>query len=133
MTRTDLPAGRGPATRSAVPARAYLIAGLAMGAAWAWNAGQPLWEHALKFGLLLFVGAPLLHLLQKRRAAARPAGGPRLKLVPVVAAKATVLAAALLASYLLRSTPHGDLYVAAGLAVAIAAFGPLLHRRFVIG
>ncbi|MDL4819672.1 hypothetical protein [Actinomadura opuntiae] len=131
MTRVDLPAPRRHATGPAVPARAYRVAGLVMGGVWAWNAGQPVWEHALKLGLLLFVGAPLLHLAQKRRAARHPAAAPRVSIVRVAAAKGVLLAAALLASYLLRSTPHGDLYVAAGLAVAIAGIGPLLHRRFV--
>lgn len=135
MTRQDLPLPR----RAAAPAgprsikRVYLMAGLVMGAVWAWNAGEPVWEHALKFGLLLFVGAPLLHLVQKRRTAGRPQEGPRLSLARAVAAKGVLLAAALLASYLLRSTPHGDLYVAAGLFVAIAGVGPLVHRHLMTG
>ncbi|MFB4300752.1 hypothetical protein [Actinomadura sp. NTSP31] len=135
MTRQDLPLPRrAPAiagTRSVT--RVYLTAGLIMGAVWAWNAGEPVWEHALKFGLLLFAGVPLLHLVRKRRTAGRPQEGPRLSLARAVAAKGVLLAAALLASYLLRSTPHGDLYVAAALAAAIAGIGPLLHRHLVVG
>ena len=135
MTRPDLPMSRRAAalvgTRSVK--RVYRTAGLIMGAVWAWNAGEPVWEHALKFGLLLFVGVPLLHLVQKRRTAGRPQAGPQLSLARAVVAKGVLLAAALVASYLLRSTPHGDLYVAAGLFVAIAGIGPLLHRHLLTG
>ncbi|HEU5029727.1 MAG TPA: hypothetical protein VFV01_32775 [Spirillospora sp.] len=135
MTRQDLPLPRRAAALAGPRSvrRGYLMAGLIMGAVWAWNAGEPVWEHALKFGLLLFVGVPLLHLVQKRRTAGRPQAGPRLSLGRAVAAKGVLLAAALLASYLLRSTPHGDLYVAVGLVAAIAGIGPLLHRHLVAG
>ncbi|MBD2894451.1 hypothetical protein amrb99_33760 [Actinomadura sp. RB99] len=135
MTRQDLPLPRRAAALAGPRStkRVYRTAGLIMGAVWAWNAGQPLWEHALKFGLLLFVGVPLLHLVQKRRTAGRPQEGPRLSLARAAAAKGVLLAAALLASYLLRSTPHGDLYVAAGLFVVIAGLGPLVHRHLMTG
>ncbi|MWA00633.1 hypothetical protein F8568_009625 [Actinomadura sp. LD22] len=134
MTRQDIPVAR-PAAVAGPRAvkRVYRMAGLIMGGIWAWNAGEPVWEHALKFGLLLFVGVPLLHLVQKRRTAGRPRPGPQLSLARAVVAKGVLLAAALVASYLLRSTPHGDLYVAAGLFVAIAGIGPLLHRHLMAG
>ncbi|MEO3825440.1 hypothetical protein [Actinomadura sp. B10D3] len=53
--------------------------------------------------------------------------------VRLAVAKAALLVVALAASWLLRSTPHGDLWVAAGLFAGIAGIGPLLHRHMIVG
>ncbi|MFI9075517.1 hypothetical protein ACIGW8_03255 [Streptomyces sioyaensis] len=111
----------------------YLVAGLVMGGVWAWNHGSPLWEHAVKLLVLLFVAAPLLHLARSRRAARRPAHRFRLSFVRLAAAKIALVVLALGASWLLEdSMPHPDLIVAAGLAAVITLLGPLLHRCLLV-
>lgn len=134
--RHPLPGPAGPPGPSASPwdiARLYLVAGLVMGGIWAWNHGAPLWEHAVKLLVVLFVGAPLLHLARSRRAARRPARRLRLSFVRLATAKVTLVALALGASWLLEdSMTHPDLAVAAGLATVITLLGPLLHRHLLV-
>ncbi|MEV5481690.1 MULTISPECIES: hypothetical protein [Streptomyces] len=111
----------------------YLVAGLVMGGVWAWNHDSPLWEHAVKLLVLLFVAAPLLHLARSRRAARRPAHRHRLSFVRLATAKIALVVLALGASWLLEdSMPHPDLIVAAGLAAVITLLGPLLHRCLLV-
>ncbi|MFI1158901.1 hypothetical protein [Streptomyces sioyaensis] len=111
----------------------YLVAGLVMGGVWALNHGSPLWEHAVKLLVLLFVAAPLLHLARGRRAARRPAHRRRLSFVRLATAKITLVVLALGTSWLLEDLmPHPDLVVAAGLAAVITLLGPLLHRYLLV-
>lgn len=126
----------GPPGPSAPPwdiARLYLVAGLVMGGIWAWNHGAPLWEHAAKLLVVLFVGAPLLHLARGRRAARRPARRLQLSFVRLAAAKVALVALALGTSWLLEgSMAHPDLAVAAGLTTVITLLGPFLHRHLLV-
>ncbi|MBM4791636.1 hypothetical protein HXP44_06055 [Streptomyces sioyaensis] len=111
----------------------YLVAGLVMGGVWAWNQGSPLWEHAVKLLVLLFVAAPLLHRARSRRAARRPARRLQLSFVRLAAAKIALVALAIGASWLLEdSMRHPDLAVAAGLTSVITVLGPLLHRYLLV-
>jgi ABC-type amino acid transport system permease subunit len=108
--------------------RLYWTAGLVMGAIWAWNQGEPLWEHAVKLLVLLFVVAPAAHFALQRRARRENATGPHLSFPRLVAAKVALVALALGAAWLLRpAMTHADLVIAAGLALTIIAFGPRLH------
>jgi hypothetical protein len=105
----------------------YRTVGIAMGAMWAWNQGEPLWEHAVKLGVLLFVGAPLVHFVLKRRARQGQAVVP-LSVSKIVVAKVVLVAAALGATWLLRpSMTHADLIVAGGLFATITVLGPKIH------
>ncbi|MFE2226649.1 hypothetical protein [Streptomyces kronopolitis] len=130
------PGPSAPSGPSAPPwdiARLYLAAGLVMGGIWAWNHGAPLWEHAVKLLVVLFVGAPLLHLARGRRAARRPPRRFRLSFVRLAAAKVALVALALGASWLLEgSMTDPDLAVAAGLTTVITLLGPFLHRHLMV-
>ncbi|MEV7465647.1 hypothetical protein AB0O20_03900 [Streptomyces kronopolitis] len=134
--RPSSPGPPGPSGLSAPPwdiARVYLVAGLVMGGIWAWNHGAPLWEHAVKLLVVLFVGAPLLHLARGRRAARRPPRRLRLSFVRLAAAKVALVALALGASWLLEgSMTDPDLAVAAGLTTVITLLGPFLHRHLMV-
>lgn len=119
-------------TTSTAVHRVYWIAGLIMGALWAWNRGEPLWEHALKLGLLLFVAAPLIMGAMKRKHPPRP-GQSTLSLARLVAAKVVLVIVALLAAWLLRDrVDQPDLVVAVGITVVIGLIGPRIHRHLMI-
>jgi hypothetical protein len=112
------------------PVRPYVVAGLIMGAVWAFNHGDSVAEHAIRFGFLLFVIAPLLHWLYRRRMREAQPGEQHLSFWRLIAAKATLLAVALGASALLTQwTGAGDYLVAAGIVAAFAIAGPRLHGR----
>lgn len=111
----------------AVPAaaawRISLVTGVVLGGLWAWQAGESVWEHAIRFGILLFV-APLA-----LRAVERRVGGVRIDTIRLLTAKAALLGGALAASVLLgRVTGSADYVVAAGIALAVALVGPLVVR-----
>src|SRR4051812_1039544 len=101
-----------------------------MGAVWAFNAGDSALDHAIRFGILLFVIAPLASHAYGRRLRARGLARPDVSLPRMLAAKAGLVAAALVTSALLGRWMGGaDYVVAAGLAVTIAVAGPALHQR----
>ncbi|MFH8680486.1 hypothetical protein [Streptomyces lydicus] len=136
--RPPAPTGPGPVRRDPGPGgarlvRPYLVAGLVMGGVWALNQGEPLWEHALKLLVLLFVAAPLLHLVRRRRTARHPGPRPRLSFARLAVAKVALIALALGAGQVLDgAVDHPDLAVAAGLTTAVTLFGPLLHRLLLV-
>ena len=108
----------------------YLIAGVALGLIWAWNADEPPWEHLLRLVVVVLILAPILRLAPQLlgiRLAARRVSWPRL-----LAAKVPLLALALLADWGLRhwmTATASGLVTAAALAAAVATLGPVLHRR----
>ncbi|MFI6347820.1 hypothetical protein [Streptomyces sp. NPDC050560] len=112
--------------------RIYLIVGLVMGALWVWHKGEPLWEHALKLLVLLFVVAPLV--LGRMRRKHPPVPGQLTLAYPrLVVAKLVLLVVTLAASALLRDkVDNADLVVAVGMAVVIAVGGPLIHPRLLV-
>jgi hypothetical protein len=115
------------------PVKAYVGAGLIMGGVWAVNHGDSVAEHAIRFGFLLFVIAPLLHWRYRRRMREQQPDGMHLSFWRLIAAKAALLAAALGASALLTPwTDAADFLVAAGIVAAIAAGGPRLHERMLV-
>ena len=117
----------------AIPIRPYVVAGLIMGSVWAINHGDSVAEHAIRFGFLLFVIAPLLHWLYRRRMRALQPDDLHLSFWRLVAAKASLLAVALGASALLTQwTDAADFFVAAGIVAAIAVGGPRLHQRMLV-
>jgi hypothetical protein len=125
---------RGIRARTApVPVR-YLLVGLVMGGIWAWNNGEPLWEHAVKLLVLIMVVPTLIHRLsERRRARFGLEHGPRISLKRLIAAKVSLVVFALAVSLLLR--PHltdADYWVAAGITAAIALIGPLLHPYLIV-
>ncbi|WP_432000941.1 hypothetical protein [Streptomyces sioyaensis] len=129
------PASDGPAPSPGKGSIAgvYLVAGLVMGGVWAWNQGSPLWEHAVKLLVLMFVAAPLLRRVRSRRAARRPARRLQLSFVRLATAKVALVALAIGASWLLEdSMRNPDLAVAAGLTTVITVLGPLLHRYLLV-
>ncbi|MFE2162053.1 hypothetical protein ACFW9M_30125 [Streptomyces lydicus] len=136
--RPPVPVRPGPVRRAPGPGGAqlvkpYLVAGLVMGGIWALNQGEPLWEHAAKLLVLLFVAAPLLHLARRRRTARHPEHRHRLSFVRLAVAKVALIALALGAGWLLDGAmDHPDLAVAAGLTTVVSLVGPLLHRLLLV-
>lgn len=107
--------------------RVCTVAGVILGGLWALQHGESLWEHAVRFGILLFVVAPLgMWLLRRRRVLeGSPLGG--LHLGRLMVAKGLLLVVALAVSVVLRPlTPAADYLVAAGLFAAVTFLGPLL-------
>lgn len=107
------------------------ITGLVIGGLWALQAGGPLWEHAVRFGVLLFVVAPFA-TWRIRSVAARRGGGrtgtlQRLRVGRLIAAKAGLLLAALAATAALRPLTGGaDYIVAAAMFLTVTFAGPRL-------
>lgn len=107
------------------------ITGLVIGGLWALQAGGPLWEHAVRFGVLLFVVAPFatwrIRAVATRRAGGRTGTLQRLRVGRLVAAKAGLLVAALAATAALRPlTGAADYIVAAAMFLTVAFVGPRL-------
>jgi len=114
--------------------RAYLVAGLIMSGVWAYNAGAPVWEHAVRFGFLLFVIAPILFELYRRRMRTVAPDEPYIGFFRAMGAKACLLGVALGASALLTPSmgDTADYLVAAGIVVTFALAGPRLHPRLLV-
>ena len=109
----------------------YLVAGLFMGAAWAWNRGTPLWEHAVKLLVLMVVVSAVLSW-QQRRGSRGAHQGPQVSIPRLVAAKVLLVAAAVAANWLLAGrVAKPDLIVATCLALFVALLGPHLHSRLI--
>ncbi|MBU3067751.1 hypothetical protein KO481_40315 [Nocardia sp. NEAU-G5] len=110
----------------------YLIVGVVVGLLWVLQTG-PLWEHGLRLGAVLLVVPTGAHLIRRRWEAGRPATAPRISLLRLAAAKAVLVAAAMLATWLFEPTlpgVHG--LVGLALALAIGVGGPLLHRHLTV-
>ncbi len=110
----------------------YLLVGVIMGLVWGLQTG-PLWEHAVRLAVLLMIVPPLLHQIRTRRDTRRGRrAGPHLSLVRISAAKAGLVAAATLVTWLVEPAVKHPEYVGAFLLTAtIAGLGPLLHARMV--
>lgn len=105
--------------------RVCTVTGLVVGGLWALQAGAPLWEHALRLGLLLFVVAPAaLWVIGRRLGAADRTHVNRLAVRALVAKSALLVAALGLSAVLRQVTGSADYLVAAGIALAIAFLGP---------
>jgi hypothetical protein len=119
---------------AAAPARPYVVAGLIMGGVWAFNAGAPIAEHAVRFGFLLFVIAPILFEVYKRRMRVSDPALPKLSFWRVMAAKAAVLCLALVASAVLARwmDADADYVVAAGIVTVFAVAGPRIHAHLLV-
>jgi hypothetical protein len=66
---------RPPALTESEVKRGGVCAGVGLGVLWALQHGQPLWEHALRFGVLLFVVVPGCGRSDGRRGDPRAADG----------------------------------------------------------
>ncbi|MFE9687239.1 hypothetical protein [Streptomyces sp. NPDC006285] len=112
----------------------YLILGLIMGGLWAWHAGAPLWEHAVRLLALLLIGPPLLHRARaRRRRRLGLEGEPRLSLVRLTLLKLWLVALALLAAWVLNDRLSGaDYWIAGGLTVITTVFGPPAHPHLIV-
>ncbi|GAA2104327.1 hypothetical protein GCM10009801_79870 [Streptomyces albiaxialis] len=117
----------GPESAGAGLRLAYASAGLLIGGAWAYGKDMPLWEHALRLGLIVVVVPPVLHLLRSRR------GGPAARHLPLrhlVAAKVLlILGAAGMELLLDPLTAWASFVTAAALAAVVAIGGPTWHRN----
>ncbi|NLU68282.1 hypothetical protein [Streptomyces sp. HNM0574] len=106
---------------------AYVVAGLAIGGAWAYGRDMPLWEHALRLCVIVVVVPPVLHLVRRRlrRPAAR-----HLPLRQLVLAKVLLVLGAVAVELLLEPLTAGaSLITAAALAAVVALGGPSWHRN----
>ncbi|WP_433622170.1 hypothetical protein [Nocardia sp. CA-120079] len=103
-----------------------------MGGIWAVQSG-PLWHRAVGLVGLSLVGPPVIHLVRARLRRHRARSGPRISLTRFFAAKAIVVAFALIATWLLGYT-HENAPLHAGLlmAMVIAIAGPILHPHLLI-
>ncbi|ATL31068.1 hypothetical protein [Streptomyces formicae] len=107
---------------------AYTAAGLLIGGAWAYGRDVPLWEHALRLGVLVVVVPPVLHLVRRRLR--RRTTAQLLPLRPLVVAKVTLVAAAMVVQLLLTPlTARAPFVTAAALAAVVAVGGPRWHRN----
>jgi len=101
------------------------ITGAIVGGLWAWQHGESLWEHAIRFGILLFVVAPIVSWRLRRAGGAGPMS--RVRMGRLVLAKGVLLVAALVATAALRPVTDGaDYVVAVGLFLLITLAGPRL-------
>ena len=118
--------------RAAVAIRIrYLVAGLVLGVAWSWHAGESPWKHVLRLAIVVLILAPILRLAPQflgiRRTRTRTVSWPRL-----LAVKLPLIGLALLADWGLRhwmTATDSGLVTAAALAAAVAMLGPVLHSR----
>jgi hypothetical protein len=111
--------------------RARLVsagAGLFMGAAWAWNAGTPLWEHSVKLLVLMLAVSAVLSVRRWRLARRDGRARPAVSIPRLITAKVLIVFAASIASYLLGTvTARPDYVVAACLTVCVTLSGPRLR------
>ena len=109
----------------------YLVAGLVLGLAWAWHAGEPPWEHVLRLVIVVLILAPILRLVP-RALGVRRVWTRRVPWLRLLAYKLPLLALALLADWGLghwMTATVSGLVAAAALAAAVAGLGPVLHSR----
>ncbi|MFJ9366218.1 hypothetical protein ACIRRA_17640 [Nocardia sp. NPDC101769] len=114
--------------------RVYRTAGLVMGGLWALQHGHSITEHALRFGVLLFVVAPIVSALLKRRARAKGLPGLPISPARLMTAKAVLLVVALAVTWWLdRCGVHAtDYIVAGGITATVAMLGPRLHNLLML-
>jgi hypothetical protein len=106
-----------------------------MGALWAWNAGEPIMEHALKLLALVLIVPTLIHKLRERKAkrSGKPTTGPQVSLGRLMAAKVSLVLVALLANAVLGAfTDNADYIVAVCLVIAPPLLGPRIHHLFLV-
>lgn len=101
------------------------ISGLVIGGLWALQSGESLWEHAVRFGILLFVVAPFLTWRLSRTKAAGAV--KRLRIGRLIVAKGALLLGALAATAALRPlTGAADYIVAVAMFLTVTYVGPRL-------
>jgi len=119
-----------PATRLG-----YAALGLIAGSLWLWNAGQPVWLHAVRMlAILLIVPAVAQRLIA---VIARHRGHSKRQTASVrrlVAAKGVLIIIAMTATILLEGHVASlPVYVAGWLALTIGLGGPAVHHRLLAG
>ena len=111
----------------------WSVAGLLIGASWAWNAGQPPWEHAVKLLLLILIVPSLWHRarVRKQKKTGIVETGPHLSLRKLVVAKVGLVAVALAVSASLDGHLAGyDYWIAGGLVAVVAIGGTAANDLF---
>ncbi|MFE7112801.1 hypothetical protein ACFU98_38345 [Streptomyces sp. NPDC057575] len=107
---------------------AYAVAGLLIGGAWAYGRDTPLWEHALRLGVIVVVVPPIVHLVRSRLR--RRPTTQHLPLRQLVVAKVLLVVAAVVVELMLDPlTAWASFLTAAALTAAVAVRGPIWHRN----